>query len=250
MVQARYRPGGIGRDGLPPDVFIIEVVRDDYHDSMRVLIRSRMYDFQMGYHIRHRWGDITPLVHYIRDLIGGTLKIWYDAAIPPQAGHHAARGQMDLWERAIHRRMEELERHYRNYERGPRDYIMGDEFRFRYTGEPETTVRPSTKARELLLSQLNEEQKQDYVTNQRFSVKAKDGQVYVISRAQSFNVRGPDGTRYCGQLEDVPLEDQMLAQKLLLEHNPDKFFKNANRADGPGIFDDPYLRDRHGRFRW
>lgn len=27
---------------------------------------------------------------------------------------------------------------------------------------------------------------------------------------------------------DTPVEDQMLAQKLLLEHEPDKFFKNAN----------------------
>lgn len=43
------------------------------------------------------------------------------------------------------------------------------------------------------------------------------------------------GTRFCCQAPGVPLEDQLLVQKLLLENDPATFFRHANRLGGPGM---------------
>ncbi len=79
---------------------------------------------------------------------------------------------------------------------------------------------------------LDETQAAQFKKDGSFGMVGKDGKAYTISTARSFNVKGPDGTKYCGQLVDTPIEDQMLAQKLLLEHEPEKFFKNANKSGG------------------
>lgn len=97
---------------------------------------------------------------------------------------------------------------------------------------PPINKEASDKARALLLKNLDAEQKATFLDKNEFSVRAKDGNVYRITKKLSFNVHGPDGRKYCGQLVNTPVEDQMLAQKVLLENDPQKFFDNANISGG------------------
>jgi hypothetical protein len=97
-----------------------------------------------------------------------------------------------------------------------------------YSWGPREDPKAKEKARQLLMRNLDDGQLKSFKKDGEFRVTAKDGKVYTIKTARSFNVTGPDGTRYCGQLADAPVEDQMLAQKLLLQSDPEAFFKNAN----------------------
>ena len=95
-------------------------------------------------------------------------------------------------------------------------------------GPPPEDPKAKKKARELLMRNLDAGQLKSFKKDGEFRVTAQGGKVYTIKTARSFNVVAEDGTKYCGQLKDTPIEDQMLAQKLLLEHEPKKFFDNAN----------------------
>jgi len=100
--------------------------------------------------------------------------------------------------------------------------------------ETEEQKAAKVKARTLLLDQLDETQRASFEKSESFDCIGKDGKAYKIEKRRSFNVTGPDGAKYCGQTPDAPLEDQMLAQKLLLEHCPDKFFKSSNKLGANG----------------
>jgi len=93
------------------------------------------------------------------------------------------------------------------------------------------------KAEKLLLDQLDKAQRAEYKESQQFHVKSCNGKMYKITRKRSFNVTGPKGECYCGQTPDTPIEDQMLAQKLLLEHDPERLFKNSNKLAANGMYE-------------
>jgi hypothetical protein len=222
-----------------PEVLEVRLSRDDYGDRTIMEVWSRMYGIRLGYHLRNRWGDPRRLSDWMERFIGGQVQAWYDAGIGEGEGRAMAQALQPHWERQIHRRMEqfEYEDRYRDryrsdlmdamrYGIGPR-YVVADD----WLG-PKEDPKAKEKARQLLMRNLDEGQLKSFKKDGSFRVTAKDGKVYTISTARSFNVKAEDGTRYCGQLADTPVEDQMLAQKLLLQHDPEKFFKNANVTGG------------------
>jgi hypothetical protein len=96
------------------------------------------------------------------------------------------------------------------------------------------------RARKLLESQLNPDQLDEFHQKHRFRVAGSDGLVYLVTYESHGNVwqvdDGPDGKvilrrNYCHvPTEDVPIYDQMLAQKLLIEHDLESFKTTANMA--------------------
>lgn len=95
------------------------------------------------------------------------------------------------------------------------------------------------RARELLLGYLNERQRQDLATHNWFLVDGKSGVRYRIKRGSlvgNVEVLNADGSvrhRLCAhdRNEGTPLDDQLLTQKLYLEHHEQEFLNVANRHD-------------------
>lgn len=211
------------------EVFEIRIEHSAYNDRNLLSFRSRVFDLHYNIELRRGWNvDPRRLADFIEELVGGTLHTWDRLRV--RGGREMAHELMPHWERAIHHYMERLEyegsRREVFYSRmqDPRQWIVDD---FGWDG-PREDPKATEKARQILMRNLDDGQQKSFKKDQEFRVTGKDGKVYRITHARSFNVIGPDGAKYCGQLRDCPIEDQMLAQKLLLEHEPDKFFKNAN----------------------
>jgi len=89
------------------------------------------------------------------------------------------------------------------------------------------------RAEALLLRNLSSQQKEDLRTKNYFLVEV-GGETYKIQRGFSGNVKqlnkaGQEIRSFCiHPAERVPDADSMLAQKLLLETDPERFFKTAN----------------------
>ncbi len=221
--------------GLPPEVFEVRIGHDYNRDGSTIEVYSRMYDIRLAYRLRAMWGDPRRLCDYIENFIGGQVRAWHEARVGSSSGREMAQALMPHWEREIHHNMERFE--YEDRHNGRANRYMRDDFidprRMYYAWDmgwdgPKEDPKAKEKARQLLLRNLDAGQEKSFKKEGSFRVTAKDGKVYTISTARSFNVKAEDGTKYCGQLQDTPVEDQMLAQKLLLEHEPEKFFKNAN----------------------
>ena len=90
------------------------------------------------------------------------------------------------------------------------------------------------RAEELLLANLGPEQVEQYRKEKRFVVKGGDGASFELSPAWSGNVREVDQQgkairRFCiHPRETLPLADLMLAQKLMIETDPEAFRRIAN----------------------
>jgi hypothetical protein len=239
MATTRY---GVRPNLYDPETFEISIEDRHFDFAAHIRCRSQRYEVHYAVSVREGWGDSAPLANFIERLIGGTLAAWERAGVSPGSGREMARALMPHWEREIHAFMEHLERQQRQRTMVTSPPVVAPESHFvdalRYAHQygamefwrpqPENPAAKK-KARELLVSNLNEAQKKTFTEKGEFAVAAKDGKTYTVKTARSFNVIGPDGMKYCGQLNDAPVEDQMLAQKLLLEHEPDKFFKNANK---------------------
>jgi hypothetical protein len=218
-----------------PDIFELRIDRNDFNASYRVSWRSRAFAFDRSLQLRHQWdADPRRLAEFIEHLVGDAVRGWAQLGVD---GRAMAEALSPHWEREIFRHMERLEYESRRHPRYGHDDRI-DAMRYsqfqdpRHWG-PREDPKATEKARQLLLRNLDAGQESSFKKDKTFRVTAKDGKAYTISHARSFNVTAPDGTRYCGQLNDTPIEDQMLAQKLLLEHEPDKFFKNANVSPAP-----------------
>ena len=86
------------------------------------------------------------------------------------------------------------------------------------------------RAKELLLSNLTDEQKKTFTDKGYFEcVGNRTGKTYRIHNYRNINTRcGND--KYCVvQGNDVPLSDQLLTEKMLIENDEDKFLKVANK---------------------
>jgi hypothetical protein len=94
---------------------------------------------------------------------------------------------------------------------------------------------PDARARQLLLRVLNPVQRDEFSRYGYFTVDAVGwGRFRVLSRT-TFNVLNTGtGLAFCaGPDIPVPLADLMLAQKLILENDPGRFFRVANhRREG------------------
>lgn len=97
--------------------------------------------------------------------------------------------------------------------------------------------RARKRARQLLHQNLTPEQRRELKRKGYFHVWGSKGNVYRIASAFPFNVRlagwAKDSRIYfCLEAEDpqVPVEDVMLAQKLLLSTDEGEFLRVANMA--------------------
>ena len=86
------------------------------------------------------------------------------------------------------------------------------------------------RAKQLLLRHLNSQQRAQFDACGNFSVNVAGRGVFYIFPCLAFNVvHTPTGDCYCCSPEArVPLSDLMLSQKLLLETDPEQFFRVAN----------------------
>ena len=111
------------------------------------------------------------------------------------------------------------------------------------------------RARKLLESQLDDGQLAEFKKRNRFRVRAPDGFVYLITFGTHGNVfriaeiiteQGESVkalVNYCivpDESVNIPIYDQLLGQKLLLEQDPDAFFSIANATE---IKDEPQAVD-------
>lgn len=122
--------------------------------------------------------------------------------------------------------------------------------------EKEHQLREDAIARSLRLlrDQLTEEQIAELEEHNHFTMVARDGRPYRISTRSHGNVwlLNPDGQEmmnFCIVTQDstIPIYDQMLSQKLMLEYHPEGFFRLANARV---IFPNESLRqDPVSRFR-
>jgi hypothetical protein len=86
------------------------------------------------------------------------------------------------------------------------------------------------RARALLLRLLAPAQREEFQRRDSFTVQVPGRGRFAILPRRSLNVLDLEsGECYCCvTATDVPLSDLMLAQKLLLEHDPEQFFATAN----------------------
>ena len=95
------------------------------------------------------------------------------------------------------------------------------------------------RARALLRAHLSPAQREELERWAAFSVVAQSGRRYRITSVAPFNVRDEAaGNDYCLQFgyesSGVPIEDLMLAEKLLLECDEAAFLATANERPGAG----------------
>lgn len=99
--------------------------------------------------------------------------------------------------------------------------------------EPPPPDPAIARARRLLIEDLSPEQRTSFEAHGHFTIEVR-GQRYRIEPRRAQNVRLLDSAgrierTYCAHPQDpMPVYDVMLAQKLLLETNPEEFFRLAN----------------------
>lgn len=95
------------------------------------------------------------------------------------------------------------------------------------------------RAEELLVAHLDGEQKKQYRRDRSFTMRARDGRRYRVRRAWSGHVSrlddaGKEVERLCCHPKvAVPLPDNQLFAKLMLETDPEQFLRTANRHPVP-----------------
>lgn len=93
-------------------------------------------------------------------------------------------------------------------------------------------VDARVRARTLLISRLSSEQERDLANKGRFTVFAGKGlarrRFWIENTAHAYNVKSLF-FEYCVVTQGVvPIEDETLMRKLMIEHEPNTFFRIAN----------------------
>lgn len=96
----------------------------------------------------------------------------------------------------------------------------------------ELTKEATARAKELLLENLTDSQRDEYLAHRHFFVVSQDGGQYRIENSSIFRVDGGiDMESYCIHPEiAVPTPDNMLVAKLLLECDFDRFKRVAHKV--------------------
>lgn len=95
------------------------------------------------------------------------------------------------------------------------------------------------RAEKLLLDALDKIQAEQYKKDKKITVQSKTGEIFELASAWSGNAVEitPDGkrlARFCiHPREQIPIPDLLLAQKLMLETDPESFRRIANRTPFP-----------------
>lgn len=109
--------------------------------------------------------------------------------------------------------------------------------RIRQEKEKKDREEADKRAEELLKKHLDQKQREQYEKDKKFRVRSKDGAEFELASLWSGNAveLTPDGkrlARFCiHPREYVPIPDLLLAQKLMLETDPETFRKTANRSE-------------------
>lgn len=97
--------------------------------------------------------------------------------------------------------------------------------------------KPRKRARRLLMSHLTDYQRRMYRKHRYFHVVSEKGKKYRIKHGDTQNVylleKGKEAKRFCIHPSNVPVEDAMLAQLLMLETDEHAFLKIANAFPVP-----------------
>lgn len=97
-------------------------------------------------------------------------------------------------------------------------------------------IAAEARARELLLSVLSDQQREEYERTKAFRVKAADGKEYRLKHGWAGNVEELDEfgkaiARLCiHPSAAIPEADNLVAQKLMIETDPESFRRIANRT--------------------
>jgi len=138
------------------------------------------------------------------------------------------------WNAEYHIRKDELERVCQEQEQRRLELAAAQ----RLAAEEREKIRLAAngKAEKLLLSCLSPEQRDTYQKKGLFYLYTKSGKRYRIEKGRSGNVRLVNDKdvilkRYCiHPIEQVPDQDTMLAQALLLQSNEAEFLRVANAS--------------------
>lgn len=172
---------------------------------------------------------ITPIWEALAD--AGVSRDGMRAALQPllheigrRAEHEAARRAAYEFDdpRLRYRARDIIERNY--------NWDLGRELR---PQAPRFTEAAQEKAKDTLRACLNAEQLAEFNANGYFHVQVENKGKFKVTNTLSYSVHDTqNGDRYCVQTPDVPIHDQMLSLKLLLESDPKTFFKTANKSAG------------------
>jgi hypothetical protein len=131
--------------------------------------------------------------------------------------------------------------------RRSRDQAIEDDLRHHYAMEQRRQRRvlqvhddaAHTRARELLLSQLTPAQRKTFDENKWFIIEGGQSREkyrinfkgHMVANVDVLDAHGDVLHRLCGHcdLNEVPIFDQLLAQKLMLECDEERFLRLANR---------------------
>lgn len=92
------------------------------------------------------------------------------------------------------------------------------------------------KAEKLLIEHLNNQQKKSYKKDKSFEMQSQSGRRFILCSARVRNVEELDETggkmaSFCiHPTESIPLADQLLMQKLMLENHEKDFMRIANKS--------------------
>lgn len=105
------------------------------------------------------------------------------------------------------------------------------EARVPFMEAPVARTSAEARARQLLIRVLSPAQREEFARDGYFTVQVAGWGSFRILPNTTFNVVDTDtNTCYCAVPESpVPLSDLMLAQKLILENDPKRFFRVARR---------------------
>lgn len=128
--------------------------------------------------------------------------------------------------------------------RSPRPHTEPQRTPPRWSEPPPAFTRDAeARAEVLLLRVLDDAQLRMFERNKMFLVVAPGRGTFALLFREAYNVLDlATGDRYCAGPPNVPRADLLVAQKLLLEADPERFFSVANRR--PACFDDNADLDR------
>lgn len=112
-----------------------------------------------------------------------------------------------------------------------------EDFERRRRGIHKESRRASLKARALLHYHLTKEQRKELRGTKAFTLAGADGKTYRITEGTTSNVylleEGQPVMRFCVVAKEtaLPMYDLLLAQKLMLESDPEQFWKIAVKTD-------------------
>lgn len=117
------------------------------------------------------------------------------------------------------------------------DPLVAAEARRQEELKRQSSVEATQRAEELLLGHLSEEQAAGYRDQKKFRVVGQDGHIYEVNcKKHHQNIRRLEGDRaveeFCIYMRGaIPLADNLLAQKLMLECDIQKLKEIANRFE-------------------